>query len=134
FTSSKRCSYTPGVTLRITMRFSGRSLLFQLAWHVLAILIFLCLPLLKWQVPWSELPRSEVLAIALLLGGYLTAALAVMVFARAGTPRAFGRAVALAFSIFGLFLLLLLLLLNHLDAPRYLLLPVFLAIAVLPLL
>jgi cytochrome c2 len=113
------------------MRFSGRPLLLQLAWHVLAILIFLCLPLLKWKVPWWELPGSEVLAITLLLGGYAASALAVLVFARAGTPRAFSRAMALAFSIFGLFLLLLLLLLNHLDAPRYLLLPVFIAIALL---
>lgn len=111
------------------MRLSGRPLLLQLAWHILAILIFLCLPLVRWQAPWWELPRRELIAIAVLLAAYAAAALAVMVFARAGTPRAFARAMALAFSIFGLFLLLLLL--RHLDAPRYVLLPVFLAIAVL---
>lgn len=112
-----------------TMRPSGRPLLLQLAWHVLAILIFLGLPLLKWKAPWWELSRHELYAIAVLLAGYAAAALAVMVFARAGTPRAFSRAMALAFSIFGLFLLLLLL--KRLDAPRYLLLPAFLAIAAL---
>ena len=73
------------------MRISGRPLLLQLAWHVLAILIFLFLPVLKWKAPWWELPRKEVFAIAVLLAGYVAAALAVMVFARAGTPRAFSR-------------------------------------------
>lgn len=111
------------------MRPSGRPLLFQLAWHVLAILIFLCVPVLKWKVPWWELPRAEVLAIAILLAGYVAAALAVMLFARPGTPRAFSRGLALAFSIFGLFLLALLL--TRLAPPRYLLLPVFFAVALL---
>jgi cytochrome c2 len=111
------------------MRISGRPLLLQFAWHVLAVLIFLCLPLLKWKAPWWQLPRHELIAVAVLIAGYAAASLAVMVFARAGTARAFGRATALAFSIFGLFLLLLLF--KHLDAPGYLLLPVFLAIAAL---
>ena len=52
-----------------------------------------------------------------------------MLFARAGTPRAFSRAMALGFSIFGVFLLVLLL--GKLGAPRYLLAPMFLAIAML---
>ncbi|HKS55253.1 MAG TPA: hypothetical protein VJS12_08210, partial [Steroidobacteraceae bacterium] len=111
------------------MRISRRPLLLQFAWHALAILIFLCLPLLKWKAPWWQLPRHELIAVVVLIVGYAAAALAVMVFARAGTQRAFGRAMALAFGIFGLFLLLLLF--KHIDAPGYLLLPVFLAIAVL---
>ena len=111
------------------MRLSGRPLLLQLAWHVLAILVFLCLPVLHWRVPWWELPRGEVRAIAVLLVGYAATALAVMIFARPGTPRAFSRGLALALSIFGLFLLGMLL--TRLDAPRYLLLPVFLAVVVL---
>ncbi|MGH8237646.1 MAG: PQQ-dependent sugar dehydrogenase, partial [Steroidobacteraceae bacterium] len=61
--------------------------------------------------------------------GYGTAAPAVMVFARAGTPRAFSRGLALALGTFGLFMLVLLL--TRLNAPRYLLLPVFLAILAL---
>lgn len=111
------------------MRPSGRPLLIQLAWHVLAILIFLCVPVLKWKAPWWELPRAEVLAIAILLAGYAAAALAVMLLARRGTPRAFSRGLALALSIFGLFLLALLL--TRLAPPRYLLLPVFFAVALL---
>jgi cytochrome c2 len=111
------------------MRISGRPVLIQLVWHVLAILIFLCLPLINWKAAWWELPPGEVLAIELLLVGYVAAALAVMVFARAGTLRAFVGVVALGFSIFGLFLLPLLF--KHLDAPRYLLVPMLLAIAVL---
>lgn len=111
------------------MRLSGRPVLIQLVWHVLAILIFLCLPLINWKAAWWELPPDEVLAIELLLVGYVAAALAVMVFARAGTLRAFVGVVALGFCIFGLFLLPLLF--KHLDAPRYLLVPMLLAIAVL---
>ncbi len=111
------------------MRTSGRPLLLQLAWHVLAILIFLFLPVLKWKAPWWELPRNEVLGIAIVIAGYITAALAVMVFARAGTPRAFSRGLGLALGTFGLFMLVLLL--SRLDAPRYLLLPVFLAVLAL---
>lgn len=111
------------------MRISGRPLLLQFAWHVLAILIFLCLPLVKWQAPWWRLPRDAMFVIAVLLAGYVIAALAVMIFARAGTARAFARAMALSLSIFGLFLLVLLL--SRLDVPRYLLLPMFLAIAAL---
>jgi cytochrome c2 len=111
------------------MRVSRHPVLIQLVWHVLAILIFLCLPLLNWKAAWWELPPDEVLAIEVLLVGYVAAALAVMVFARAGTLRAFVGALALAFSIFGLFLVSLLL--KHLDTPRYLLVPMVLAIAVL---
>ncbi len=111
------------------MRLPGRPLLLQLAWHVLAILIFLCLPVLKWKVPWWELPRGEVRTIAVLLIGYIAAALAVLVFARPGTPRAFSRSLALALSTFGLSLLVLLLM--RIDVPRYLLLPVFLTVVVL---
>ena len=111
------------------MRISGRPLLLQLAWHALAVLLFLFLPVLKWKAPWWELPRKEVFAIAVLLAGYGATALAVMVFARAGTPRAFSRGLALALGTFGLFMLVLLL--TRLDAPRYLLLPMFLAIVAL---
>ena len=109
------------------MRLSDRPLLRQLVWHVLAILIFLCLPLLKWKAPWWELPKVEQFAIVGLIAGYAAAALAVMIFARAGTPRAFSRALALALSIFGLCLLVLTL--ARLEVPRYLLLAIFLAFA-----
>jgi aldose sugar dehydrogenase len=111
-----------------TMRISGRPLLLQLAWHVLAILILLFLPVLR-KAPWWELPREEMLALAVLLAGYATAALAVMVFARAGTPRAFSRALGIALGTFCLFVLELLL--TRLDTPRYLVLLVFVAVIAL---
>ena len=50
------------------MRISDRPLLFQVAWHVLAILLFLLLPVLQWKAPWWELPHKEVFAVALLVG------------------------------------------------------------------
>ena len=111
------------------MRLSVRPLLPQLAWHVLAILILLCLPVLQWKAPWWELPRRELLATAVLIAGYATAALAVMVFSRTDTPRAFSRALAIAMATFGFFMLALLL--TRAGAPRYLLLPVFAAVLAL---
>src|ERR1043165_8733671 len=111
------------------MRASRRPVLMQLIWHLLAILIFLCLPLLNWKAAWWELPPGELRAIEVLLVGYVAAALAVMMLARGGSLRAFVGVVALAFSVFGLFLLPLLF--KHLDAPRYLLVPMLLAIGIL---
>lgn len=111
------------------MRLSVRHLIPQLAWHGLAILMFLCLPVLHWKALWWELPRRELFTIAALIGGYATAALAVMVFARTDTPRALGRNLAIALGTFGLFMVLLLL--ARVGAPRYLLLPEFLAVLAL---
>lgn len=112
-----------------TMRLSVRPLLPQLAWHVLAILVLLCLPVLQWQAPWWELPRRELLAIAVLIAGYATAALTVMVFSRTDTPRVFSRALGIALGTFAFFMLVLLL--TRAGAPRYLLLPVFVAVLAL---
>src|SRR5688572_7216716 len=113
----------------MNLRLSLRPLLPQFAWHVLAILMFLCLPVLQWKAPWWELPRRELLTVAVLLAGYATAALAVMVFARADKPRDLGRALGIALGTFGFFMVVLLL--ARVGAPRYLLLPEFLAIVAL---
>src|SRR5262249_38162079 len=98
-------------------------------WHVLAILLFLLLPVLQWKAPWWELPHKEVLAIGVLIVGYAAAALAVMLFARPDTPRAFSRSLGLGLGIFAVFMLVLLLM--QLDVPRYLLLPVFIGVIAL---
>ncbi|HET9446922.1 MAG TPA: PQQ-dependent sugar dehydrogenase [Steroidobacteraceae bacterium] len=108
------------------MRPSVRPLVPQLAWHVLAILLLLCLPVLKWKAPWWELPRRELLCAAVLIGGYATAALAVLVFSRPDAPRPFIRALGIALGTFAFFMLALLL--TRSGAPRYLLLPVFFAV------
>jgi aldose sugar dehydrogenase len=111
------------------MRVSGRPLLFQFVWHFLAILLFLLLPVLQWKAFWWELPRKEALVIALLIAGYAAAALAVMLLARPGMPRAFSRSLGLGLGIFALFMLVLLLM--RLDVPRYLILPVFIGVVAL---
>lgn len=111
------------------MCLSVRPLLPQLAWHALAILILLCLPVLQWKAPWWQLPRRELLSIAVLLAGYATAALAVMVFSRKDTPRTFSRALGIALGTFAFFMLALLS--TRAGAPRYLLLPVFAAVLAL---
>ena len=111
------------------MRISGRPLLLQLAWHALAILLFVFLPVLKWKAPWWELPRKEVFAIAVLLAGTAPLRWQSWCSLVRALRRAFSRGLGLALGTFGLFMLVLLL--TRLDAPRYLLLPMFLAIVAL---
>jgi aldose sugar dehydrogenase len=114
-----------------TVQLFVRMPLLQLAWHALAMLLLLCIPVIRLKVPWWELPRADLLALTVLIAGYAAGALAVILFARPGTPRAFGRALALAFAIFCPFLIVLLL--ARFSAPRYLLLPVFGAVALIGL-
>src|SRR5688572_15940777 len=113
----------------MNLRLSLRPLLPQFAWHVLAMLMFLCLPVLQWKAPWWELPRRELLMVAVLIAGYATAALAVMAFNRADRPRDLGRGLGIALGSFGFFMAVLLL--TRVGAPRYLLLPEFLAVVAL---
>jgi aldose sugar dehydrogenase len=111
------------------MRSLSRPLLLQLACHAVTGLLLLCLPVLKWKVPWWDLPRSELLPLVLLLGAYGVSALAVIAFVRGNGLRSAARALAITLSIFSVALLLLLL--ARWNLPRYLLLPVFAAAAVM---
>lgn len=101
----------------------------QLLWHGLVIFALACLPAIKWKTFWWEIPLRTLLPAALLIGAYALSAALVM-FAR--TPdgiRKVGRALFITLSVFALCLFGFLLL--KLDAPRYLLLPIFVAAVVL---
>lgn len=111
------------------MRILSRPVLTQLAWHALALAILVCLPVLKCHLPWWDVPKRELAILALLLATYGASALAVIVFVHTEGWRSAALALAITLSLFGLTLVLLILV--ALDPPRYLLLPVFAAAAVL---
>jgi len=106
-----------------------RSISAQIAWHVLALLVLACLPLLKFHSPWWAIPKHEQLAAMLLLGTYAASALAAMLFAKAEGWRGAGLALLITLGMFGLALPVLVMVLEH--VPRYLFLPVFAAAVVL---
>lgn len=111
------------------MHIRSRSLLLQLAWHSLAMLVLVCLPLLKFETFWWNLWPGALPPLAVLLAAYGASALAVMAFVRTEGWRAAGRALAITTGIFSLFLVSAQLL--QFETPRYLLLPVFAAAVVL---
>jgi glucose/arabinose dehydrogenase len=106
-----------------------RSLLAQLAWHILVMFALACAPLLKFQAPWWVLEGPKLLAVALLLGTYALSALLVLLFVSTEGWRAAGLAVLITLGVFGLALPILVMLLE--DVPRYLLLPAFAAAVLL---
>lgn len=102
-----------------------RSLLWQAMWHALVILMLASLPVLKYEALWWQIPKRELLPVAILIAAYGACALAVMMFVRESGWRAIGRALLFTLSIFGLVAVAFMVL--RLDAPRYALLPAFLA-------
>ncbi|MGH8174886.1 MAG: PQQ-dependent sugar dehydrogenase [Steroidobacter sp.] len=110
------------------MQTSKRSLPPQIAWHGLAILILLCLPVLKHQALWWELRLRDLAPLVILLAAYGASALAVLIFVRVQGAAAAARALMITLAVSCLFLAMLLA--ARFDTPRYLLLSV-LAAAVL---
>lgn len=111
------------------MKLIGRSQFAQIAWHALAMFGLACLPAIKWQAWWWDIPKRHLLPAALLIAAYgLSAALVVMLLHERGS-RAAIKALAITLSVFSICLFGFLVL--RLDAPRYLLLPIFAAAIVL---
>lgn len=111
------------------MSIFNRSLPARLAWHGLTVLLLVSLPVLKSHAWWWELPRRELLPLIVLLGAYGLSALAVMLVVKTEGWRAARRALGITLSIFSVVLLVLLQ--TTFDTPRYLLLPIFTAAALL---
>lgn len=105
------------------MQSANRSVLQQIAWHALAILILLCLPLLKFRALWWAQPLRELAPLAILLGAYGASALAALALVRGAGRAAAGRAALITLAVFGLAFALLLLM--RIDAPRSELAPIF---------
>lgn len=111
------------------MGISNRSLPSLLAWHGLALLTLLCLPVLKYQVWWTELTRKELLPLIVLLGTYACSALAVVLLRSGESWRDTLRALGITLSIFSLVLVVVVQI--RYTLPRYLLLPIFATAAIL---
>ena len=111
------------------MHRSNRTLLLQIVWHTLAILILICLPVLKFRTPWWDMPLRNLAPLGVLLGAYGASALAVLILVRSTGSAAALRALGITLSVFCLFLALLLFV--RFDTPRYLLLPIFASALVL---
>jgi aldose sugar dehydrogenase len=101
----------------------------QLLWHVLVIFALACLPAIKWNAAWWEIPLRTLFPAALLIGAYALSA-AIVIFTRPPDGmRSAMRALLLTLSVFALCLFGFLL--SKLEAPRYMLLPSFFAAVVL---
>ena len=111
------------------MRTTRSLVLIQLIRHALPIAALCCVPVIKWNEWWWHIPRRELLPAVLLIGAYGLSALFVAMFVRKRGFTAAARATAITLSVFAICLFGLLLL--RITAPRYVLLPVFLAAVIL---
>lgn len=100
----------------------------RLAWYVPTAALLVLLPVLKYSELWWKLPRDQKLALVIAVGAFGAACLVTLVFERDRNWKAAGRALILGLAVLGIFLLGLLMI-GH-DAPRYLLLALFAAVAV----
>ncbi len=101
----------------------------QILWHAIAIFALCCLPAIKWNELWWSIPLRQLLPAVLLIGAYAVSALLVMVSVKSEKPHAMARALLITLSVFALCLFGFVFL--RLEAPRYLLLPTFVAAIVL---
>jgi cytochrome c2 len=97
----------------------------HLVWHALVILALACLPAIKWNAFWWDIPLRHLLPAALLIGAYGVSALLVMLTQSESGRRPTINAALITLSVFALCLFGFLIL--EIEAPRYLLLPIFLA-------
>lgn len=101
----------------------------RLLWHVVPLLAFCCLPVLKANEWWWQIPQRELLPAIVLIVAYALAAVLVVVFVRRHGLSSAARAVAITLSVFALCLFALALL--RIQIPRYLLVPIFLTALIL---
>jgi cytochrome c2 len=98
-------------------------------WHGLAIVALVCLPAIKFGEPWWAISRRQWIPASILIGAYLLSAVLVARFVRETGRRAAGQALLTTLGVFALCLFVLLSF--RIETPRYLLLPTFVAAAVL---
>jgi cytochrome c2 len=117
---------------KLQIRMNTRIRFSHLLWHALVIVALACLPAIKWNAMWWDIPLRQLLPAALLIGTYAVSALLVMLTQREGGRRAMIHAGLITLSVFALCLFGFLIL--NIEAPRYLLLPIFFAaILLIPL-
>lgn len=101
----------------------------RLAWYACGALFLTMFPVLKYSEPWGALPRPQKLALVVALGAFGAACLASLVLDRTASWLTAGRSLLRAFAVLSLFLVAAAAV--SISLPRYLLIPLVLAIAVI---
>lgn len=104
----------------------------RLAWYACGALVLLLLPVLKYSELWGALARPQKFALLVALGAFGAASLLSLLMDRTASWATAGRALIRSFAVLGLFLIAAALV--SISLPRYLLVPLVVAIAaVVPL-
>lgn len=104
----------------------------RLAWYACGALVLLLLPVLKYEALWQTLPRPQKLALLMALAAFGTACLLSLLIDRVANWRTAGKALIRSFAVLSVFLIGAVAL--SLSLPRFLLIPLVAAIAlVVPL-
>lgn len=101
----------------------------RLVWLACGAILLLLLPVLKYAELWGTLPRQSKLALLVSLGALGAAGLLSLFLDRSASWRTAGRALVRSFAVLGLFLIGAAVV--SVTLPRYLLLPLAIAIALI---
>ncbi|MDY6945862.1 MAG: PQQ-dependent sugar dehydrogenase [Pseudomonadota bacterium] len=99
----------------------------RLAWYACGALVLSLLPILKFAELWGALARTQKLALLVVLGAFGTACLLSLFMDRSASWSSAGRSLMRSFAVLGVFLLAAMLV--SISLPRYLLIPLVIAIA-----
>jgi cytochrome c2 len=99
----------------------------RLAWYACGALVLLLLPILKFAELWGTLARGQKLALLLVVGAFGTACLLSLLMDRAASWPSAGRSLIRSFAVLSVFLIGAAAM--SISLPRYLLIPLVIAIA-----
>ena len=101
----------------------------RLAWYACGALLLLLLPVLKYAELWGALGRQQKFALLVVLGAFGAACLLSLLVDRSASWRSAGRSLVRSFAVLSLFLIGAAAL--SIGLPRYLLIPLVIAIALI---
>lgn len=101
----------------------------RLVWYACGALVLLLLPVLKYAELWQTLPRPQKLALAVALGAFGTACLLSLFMDRLASWSAAGKALVRSFAVLSLFLIAAVTV--SISLPRFMLIPLVVAIALI---
>lgn len=99
------------------------------AWYACGALVLLSLPILKYAESWGTLPRQQKLALAVALGAFGTACLLSLFVDRIASWPTAGKALIRSFAVLSLFLVAAVVV--SISLPRFLLIPLVAAVALI---
>ncbi|WP_129641847.1 PQQ-dependent sugar dehydrogenase [Peristeroidobacter agariperforans] len=101
----------------------------RLVWYACGAFVLLLLPVLKYAELWQTLPRPQKLALAVALGAFGTACLLSLFMDRLASWSAAGKALIRSFAVLSLFLVAAVTV--SISLPRFMLIPLVVAIALI---